>query len=251
MSEINEFTAGDRTPYTYVLECLPTGKRYYGVRFAKGCGPWDLWVTYFTSCRAVKREIKTHGKASFIARVRKTFKSIDAARRWENKVLLRLGIPSNKKWYNRTNNAAIGDQTGVVRSPETRRKMSASKLGSLNPQYGRPGTNLGKPVPVEMRRRISRVLTGRKRGPCPDQWKRAISLAKTGKKRAPFSDEWRRNMGLSRAGSKHWNFGKHFSEESKSKMRSANSVKVTCPSCGLKGGIRAMRRYHFENCKSI
>ena len=34
-------------PFTYYLYHKPTGKKYYGVRFKKGCHPDDLWNKYF------------------------------------------------------------------------------------------------------------------------------------------------------------------------------------------------------------
>jgi len=38
-------------PYTYKLIFKPTGQYYYGVRYAKGCQPSDLWDKYFTSSK--------------------------------------------------------------------------------------------------------------------------------------------------------------------------------------------------------
>lgn len=36
-------------PFTYLIGWSKYDKWYYGVRFAKGCNPDDLWNTYFTS----------------------------------------------------------------------------------------------------------------------------------------------------------------------------------------------------------
>lgn len=91
----------DRTPYTYHLYHKPTEKHYYGSRFAKGCHPSDLWVKYFTSSPIIKDLIKIHGKDSFNVEVRKTFDCPIKCQNYENKVLRRLGVPYNKKWYNR------------------------------------------------------------------------------------------------------------------------------------------------------
>jgi hypothetical protein len=60
-------------PYTYLLRHLPTGRAYYGVRYAKGCSPADLWVKYFTSSKDIHNMIKEYGKDSFTAEVRKIF----------------------------------------------------------------------------------------------------------------------------------------------------------------------------------
>lgn len=42
-----------------------------------------------------------------------------------------------------------------------------------------------------------------------------------------------------------WNKGKDWPEETKEKLRR----KVTCPHCNKEGGICAMKRWHFDNCK--
>lgn len=41
------FTATDRTPYTYLIVHKPTGKLYYGAKWKKDCLPKDFWITYF------------------------------------------------------------------------------------------------------------------------------------------------------------------------------------------------------------
>ena len=53
-------------PYTYLLTHVQTGKKYYGVRFAKGCNPSDLFITYFTSSKYVKSLIEEYGIESLL-----------------------------------------------------------------------------------------------------------------------------------------------------------------------------------------
>lgn len=88
-------------PYTYVVKC-PDGRRYYGVRFAKDCSPSDLWTTYFTSSKHMKRLIEMHGVNAFEASVRKTFENKETAVNWEQKVLVRLKVRTNTNWVNVT-----------------------------------------------------------------------------------------------------------------------------------------------------
>ena len=52
-------------------------------------------------------------------------------------------------------------------------------------------------------------------------------------------------------------FGKKHTEETKEKMREAHKKivrtkdkKLKCPYCGLEGGERGMKRYHFDKCKN-
>jgi hypothetical protein len=87
-------------PYTYYLFHRPTGKKYYGVRYAKTCDPADLWVRYFSSSKKVKALILEYGKDSFVAEVRKTFFEVRSARLWEHNVLRRLKAVTSVTWLN-------------------------------------------------------------------------------------------------------------------------------------------------------
>ena len=78
---------------------MPTNKAYYGVRYADGCNPSDLWVTYFTSSKRVKRLIEEYGKDSFKVEIRKIFSDKQSAINWEEKVLRRLNL-KNGSWIN-------------------------------------------------------------------------------------------------------------------------------------------------------
>lgn len=87
--------------YTYCLHHEPTGKKYYGVRWANRCEPeQDLWVQYFSSSKEVWGLIKTHGRDSFIPEVRKTFSTKQEALAYEQAVLKRLKVWKNPNWLN-------------------------------------------------------------------------------------------------------------------------------------------------------
>ena len=88
-------------PYTYSVYCIPTKQYYYGVRFAKGCDPKDLWVKYFTSSSYVKRLIELYGKGAFIPKVRKVFKNKKTALLWESKILQRLNAALRDDFINK------------------------------------------------------------------------------------------------------------------------------------------------------
>lgn len=90
------------TPYTYLIKCISTSQFYYGVRFANGCNPNDLWATYFTSSLYVKKLIKKFGKESFITEIRKTFTNKNDAIRWETKILKRLHVVNRQDFINRS-----------------------------------------------------------------------------------------------------------------------------------------------------
>lgn len=129
-------------PFSYHLFHVPTQKHYYGIRYARGCCPSDLWTKYFTSSKIVKELIREYGRDSFIATVRRRFSCQKDAILWEHKVLTRLGAANRPDWINRHNGGKkfkgpvkhtdeakrkIGaKQTGVPKTPEQRMKMRLS-----------------------------------------------------------------------------------------------------------------------------
>lgn len=93
-------------PYTYLIGWSQHSKYYYGVRYAKGCSPDDLWVGYFTSSKLVDDTRSVHGEPDII-QIRKTFDSRESAILWEQKVLQRLDVLNKKHWLNQNIAGAI------------------------------------------------------------------------------------------------------------------------------------------------
>lgn len=93
-------------PYTYLVGWTEQDRWYYGVRFAKGCNPDDLWVKYFTSSKYVKQFRKQYGEPDVI-QVRKTFDEADRALRWEERVLTKVNALHSDKWINKAVGRAI------------------------------------------------------------------------------------------------------------------------------------------------
>ena len=89
-------------PYCYLIGWPKHNMYYYGVRTARNCNPSDLFVSYFTSSKQVKRMIKKYGKPDII-QIRKTFKNKEDALIWESKVLRRLNIARRKDFLNLCN----------------------------------------------------------------------------------------------------------------------------------------------------
>lgn len=100
---------------------------YYGVRYAAGCSPDELWITYFTSSKRVKELIERDGINAFMYEVRKIFKDVNGARLWECKVLKRMNVVHNDKFLNQTDNISI--------SP----LFNKSMLGKFGPEHNRFG----------------------------------------------------------------------------------------------------------------
>ncbi len=90
-------------PFSYHLFHVPTGKHYYGIRYARGCAPSDLWTVYFSTSILVKQLIDEYGADSFKVEIRKTFTTPESALIWEHKVLRRLNVAGRDDWLNRHN----------------------------------------------------------------------------------------------------------------------------------------------------
>lgn len=90
-------------------------------------------------------------------------------------------------------------------------------------------------VKLSVGEKISKSRTGKKyppRGPRPDEVKNKISKSLMGR---PLSLENIAKRIATNTGKKKGPYKKH--------------EKISCPYCGLFGGIGAMKRFHFENCK--
>ena len=143
-------------PYTYHIAWTSINKHYYGVRFAKGCHPSDLWVNYFTSSKLVKEYRSRYGEPDIIE-IRKVFDNANNAKIWESKVLRKLNVLKSDKWLN----ANIGGKQFIItsHSEETKKKMSENNFskrlegrkqiserqkGSNNSFYGKHHSNESK-----------------------------------------------------------------------------------------------------------
>ncbi len=108
-------------PYTYLIGWPEHNTWYYGVRYAKGCNPSDLWNPYKTSSTHVAAFVAEHGEPP-VRQIRNTFDNAQAARTWEERVLKRMKVVVDHKWLNRTDNKSI-----------------APLYGKDHPHYGKTG----------------------------------------------------------------------------------------------------------------
>lgn len=216
-------------PFTYYLFHIPTGKKYYGVRTAKGCHPNELWVTYFSSSKEVKLLREQYGDQSFQYEIRKIFSSPTEALEWEEKFLTRINAAGRVDWLNKHNGgknfsfvnktftseslrkialASVGrpsSRKGTRASEETRKKLSESRKGSKHFYYG-------KHLTCEHRKNISKAKTGISTKPRSEETRRKISEKNKGKLR---SFETRKKMKDNHT--RPW-LGKQLSEEHKNKI---------------------------------
>ena len=129
---------------------------------------------------------------------------------------------------------------GMKHSKETKKKMSENHLGEKHHLFGKHHSK-------QTKEKIGNSLNGRK-----------LSEETKEKMRVPKSDDMKRKLSESNKGKKHTketknkmsesHKGKQHSEETKEKLRVSQKI-VICPYCKKEGGERAMKRYHFEECK--
>ena len=184
--------------FTYLLVHLPTGKRYYGVRFAKGSHPDQLWTTYFSTSKVVKQLIAETGTSSFTAEVRRTFDDPVKALAWETKFLHRVDAAGSDIWLNRHNGGRGNFRAPESHSQETKEKIRKAMIGREYTDQHR----LKQSEKAKLREQ-KRKETG---------WKMpAESTARAQKTRKlridsgeinPYSEERNRKMGESKKGAK-------------------------------------------------
>jgi len=165
--ETNMSSTNIYIPYTYLIGWSEHQKYYYGVRYAKGCEPNDLWVSYYTSSDHVKLFREEYGEPDII-QVRKTFDDNIKAREWEIKVLKRMNLPKRKDFlnigiFNKIYNG-VHPMLGKNHSEETKQKMSNTHMGkkfSVESRERMRQANLGKKISKETRLKMSK-RTGKK-----------------------------------------------------------------------------------------
>jgi hypothetical protein len=108
------------TPYTYLIGWSSLNKYYYGVRYANGCNPNDLWTTYYTSSKYVKDFREDYGEPDII-QIRKTFDTPDEAVLWEAKVLSRINASSRDDFLNQQNGSGC---RGVLHDSYMKKRKS-------------------------------------------------------------------------------------------------------------------------------
>lgn len=138
-------------PYFYIIEHIPTGKRYAGSRWALGCNPAELMKDkgYTTSSNTVNAIIASDGIHSFKVI---EIQPMDNPYVYETKFLEKHECSSSEDWFNKHNNlgrpAPYGtkefktimiEKYGVSHNsqiPEVRKKMTINqkKFYQENPE---------------------------------------------------------------------------------------------------------------------
>jgi len=121
--------------YVYTITNKITGEFYHGYRYRNqtlGITPNDdLWVTYFTSSRRIKHDIKKYGKTAFSATI--IYENSDSIKCWQQEQIAikkDWGNPLllNGKYHDPESEIEIFRRVNLL-SEATRLKMSAAGKG--------------------------------------------------------------------------------------------------------------------------
>lgn len=190
-------------PYTYIITHKPSGKKYYGVRYAIDSDPSDLFESYFTSSKYIHSLIERDGKDSFEIGIRKTFDNVEDAVRWEAKVLRRLDAKNSDVWLNKHNGdgefISSGRPKGFNHSDETIEKIKKSNCGIKKPKSDEFKKQVSKTMKEKFSTMSEQELTERMNNSWhsheswTDERKQKISVALVGKEK---TDQHKMNMSI-------------------------------------------------------
>lgn len=153
-----------------------------------------------------------------------------------------------------TNLTAGGDgSAGYVHTQESLLKISQSQLGKPKPESQKKALSAYLLLnPIHARDGVSEKVSGE------NHWNFGKPARNKG---VPMSEDQKQLLSEKTSGDKHHFFGKPCSEERREAIRAATKgvkksttvnmlqEKVECPHCGKVGGCRAMKQWHFDNCK--
>jgi hypothetical protein len=187
-------------PFTYCIGWKSLNKFYYGVRYANGCSPLDLWQKYFTSSKIVKTYRALYGEPDHVE-IRKTFTDKLSAKLWEDKVLRRLKVETNDTWINVssthfnksimtddmklhigfTQKGRVSPMKGKKHTEENKLKISIANSGKNNPMFGVKSPQKDIPWSEIQRSRYLATMASKTDAENAERFKK-ISESKKGKK---------------------------------------------------------------------
>jgi len=218
------YSAGDRTPYTYLIGWSKINLWYYGVRWAKRCHPSDLWVKYFTSSRLVDQSVEYNGQPDVIE-VRMTFTTDESARKCEGKVLRKFKVWDNPNWLNQIDSTSYKILITEQGRAQLRRngKFTSSTYKTIE-KYNASFT-------PEERIRNATVASNAARDKALNNIEEFREECKQRRQRAKergTNSNWSNNGELEKL---------HY--------------QTYCPHCFTFGWFIGLRAKHFNNCKSL
>lgn len=233
-----------------------------GVKYKRGCHPDDLWTTYHTSSRYVKKFRKEHGEPDVIE-VRRTFDCVEQAQDWESKVIERMDAVKSKRWLNKKNPKGKFYNTGYSTN-ESRMKTSKSMAARRenNPELWsnqkKVISELWKTDDYKIKQQVSRQAYWsipenrelrsdiQKETQNRNEVKAKISESNKKSWADPNSDQRKEELSHRMLGDN--NPSKRVAVREKQRQKALNREKRTCPHCGKTCSINVYVRWHGEMC---
>jgi len=169
------------------------------------------WQDYLGSGTYLKRAIKKHGKENFSRKIIAIAYTRDELNLLEIEFIKYNNAVKSKEYYN-INQGGDSGNAGVPFSIEHKKKISDSKKGKNNPNYG-------KKMSEKNRKKLIEFNTGRIQTEATKQKLRDNRTGKIAKK------ETKKKMSESRKKDKNHFYGKHHTELTKQKLRDINKGK--------------------------
>jgi len=216
-------------PYTYWLFHKKTKKFYYGSRTAKDCNPTDLFKSYFSSSKIVKKIIKEEGVSAFLYRVDKKFQTAKDALDYEYSILRKFKAGNNERFLNEHHSRML--------EWTAERKLKASrthKLRIINDTHSTAFKNGHVPT---------KGFSGKNHN---EKTKKILSELNSGNKNVSCRPEVRE---IRRQHMIRNNPAKNSTVKHKMSISAKNRAQITCPYCNKTGKVPGMYRYHFNYCK--
>ena len=242
--------------YFYLLQHRQSGKRYAGVRYAKGCNPAELLVKYFTSSRQVKKLLSEDSHCFDIVETI-LFDTKEEAIEYELCYIKERNAHLSDDWFNQAAAKAI--------NPEAVRQACLDRYGVENwtqtEEYRKsglgfkPGNKHGCfPRSEETKQKISEAFKGRV---FSEEHKQKLREFHLGLK---ASEETKRKMSEARQGKPRPAI---FSEKMSATMKGENNPMhsrisprrgkkdptVACEHCGKESNKGNYLRWHGDNCR--
>lgn len=177
--------------YVYRITNVETKTHYYGKRTSKIEPNLDLGINYFSS--SSNKEFKLdqiNNPHNYKYKIVQKFKTSKDAIFRESILHNRFNVGINPNFYNRTKQTPKGfDFSGIVRSAETRKKLSLLATGRachINTRNAASRTHKNKPKSPEQKLKMSTARRGKKGN-------RGIEKMATLKRGIPIKDETKAN----------------------------------------------------------
>ena len=240
--------------YTYKITIHnPTDERkyYIGLRSCK-CLP-EADTKYLGSSNTLKKWMKQNPNVIITKEIIAVWPTREEATNHEIQLHEECDVALNREYFNRskaTQRGFNGDWiVGKAHTEEHKVYLSVINSGPRHHQWGKPQT-------AEVRRKISESAKGRKtwnKGvPCTEEKKQMLSKLWKGRQ------AWNKGIPLTwrdQTGDKNHMFGKRHSEEHKQHLSNLmvgyKHKQVECPHCNKQGGETGMKKWHFDNCKTL